>query len=211
MKVITLPLGAIETNTYVIYDDEKNAVIIDPADCADEIEKTIANYGIEPLKIILTHGHFDHILAAEELAQNYGIQVYVHSSDLELLNDTKKNLFDDFEMNGIFRKVTDIKSFEDGDTINAGSMSFKIMSTPGHTNGSCCLICDDCIFTGDTLFSGSIGRTDMPGGDYGKMKASLEKFKIMNGDFKIYPGHGEASILSRELVSNIYLADFDQI
>lgn len=211
MKVITLPLGAIETNTYVIYDDEKNAVIIDPADCADEIEKTIVNYGIQPLKIILTHGHFDHILAAEELAQNYGIQVYVHSSDLELLNDTKKNLFDDFEMNGIFRKVTDIKTFEDGDTINAGSMSFKIMSTPGHTNGSCCLICDDCIFTGDTLFSGSIGRTDMPGGDYGKMKASLEKFKMINGEFKIYPGHGEASILSRELVSNIYLADFDQI
>ncbi|MEG0614688.1 MAG: MBL fold metallo-hydrolase, partial [Oscillospiraceae bacterium] len=204
MKIYTLTLGALGTNCYIVANAENNAVIIDPASDFQEIYGSIENKNLTPQKILLTHGHFDHIMAAAELADEYKIPVYIHENDVKLLSDTDLNLFDSFDSIEDFREISAAKVLYDGDEIVQDELTFKVLHTAGHTGGSVCFICENALFSGDTLFAGSVGRTDMVGGNYENLKKSLKKIDDLTDNYKIYPGHGGATTLENERKNNIY-------
>lgn len=211
MKVTTIPVGALAENCYIISTEKNNAVTVD---CGAEPKKLLSflkENGLTLKKILLTHGHFDHIGAVEELAQKTGAEVYIHSLDVPMLSDDTLSLA---EMVGI--KCTPVTSYitvKEGDVITLDELEFRVMHTAGHTKGGVTYVCNDCIFSGDTLFCGEVGRTDFPGGSYPEIIASVAKISELEGDYKVYPGHGEASTLSAERATNPYIKgnnnDFD--
>lgn len=197
LKVARVEGGPFLTNSYVVYSTEtRDAVIIDPVE-EDELIKKIS--GLNPRLIVNTHGHFDHILANDIL----GLPVAVHSLDDALLTDPAKNL--SLQIGLAVKSPAPSILLNEGDVIEVGRHRLAVFHTPGHTEGSICLVGDGIIFSGDTLFEGSIGRTDLPGGDFGKLSRSLERLKGLAGDYIIYPGHGEPTTLVKEKRSNPYL------
>jgi len=211
MDVYTLCLGELGTNCYIVSSENKNAVIIDPADEAEKIFEFVQNKGLSPKKILLTHGHYDHILAAQDVRAKYGIPVYVHLNDKLKLSSRTENLHAVFLAQKPFKEVKEPVTFYDEEIIEQDELKFEAIHTPGHTPGSVCYICGEAVFTGDTLFKDSIGRTDFPGGSYDDILSSLERLKELEGNRKIYPGHGEATTLEREKHCNIFMKDFDDI
>jgi len=187
MDIITLTLPPIGTNCYIV-GDEKTAAVIDPASCGDKIYDAAKNAGLDIKAILLTHGHFDHIGAVDELVRLTGADVYIHAFDAVMLSDGYLNASRIF-----FGKDTvqnsKFKTVSNGDLINIGSLEFKVVHTPGHTAGSVCYFCGDAVFTGDTLFCGGYGRTDLPGGNFGDLMRSLDHLKEKTKGKTIYPGH----------------------
>lgn len=187
MNIISLNLPPIGTNCYIV-GDEKHAAVIDPASSADEIVRAAEKNGLIIKAILLTHGHFDHIGTVDELSSLVGDDVYVHALDKPMLSDGYLNasrLFygDDRVQNA------DAKAVADGDTITVGTLEFYVMHTPGHTAGSVCYFCSDAVFTGDTMFIGGCGRTDLPTGDSVALERSLAALKEKIAGKTIYPGH----------------------
>lgn len=211
MKVSVLCLGAGGTNCYIITSEKDSAVIIDPACDSAEIISAITEKQVKPKAILLTHGHYDHILAAAALVEKYAIPVYIHCDDNLKLSSITANLYARHSDLEPFCPVSEAKFIVDGDKIIVDELSFEVLFTPGHTGGSVCYRSGEAIFTGDTLFAGSIGRTDFPDGSYAKITESLARLQDLEGDFKIYPGHGKSTTLAYERQHNIFLADFDQI
>ena len=156
---------------------------------------------LEPLAILLTHGHYDHIAGVEQVREKYQIPVYVHSLDANMLTDSRANL-GDWLSTQPFQPVQEWKTVEDGDTLQFGDNTFTVIHTPGHTPGSVCLQSGDVLYTGDTLFRMSRGRTDFPGGSDAQMLESFRKLKALDGDFRVLPGHNEESTLSFEKEHN---------
>lgn len=199
MKIERYVTGAVSTNTYLLIEDDKY-LIIDPSGKAENIIKHING---KVLAILLTHGHFDHIKAVDDLYDMYQCPIYLNEGDNDLvdpISSKKTNAY--FGMHGsISRPITNISEGH----YEIGPFSFDVMETPGHTQGSIIYIFDDNIFTGDTLFKGSIGRTDLYGGNFSQLKQSLRVFNNFKHDYNIYPGHDEATTLERELKSNPYL------
>lgn len=192
MEIFTLPLGDYQTNCYLVWDEEKNCAVIDPGYEPETILKKAEEKGLSIRAILLTHGHFDHVGGVKALAQKTGAPVYINEKDLRLPPYlTAGSLY-----------YTD--AYEEGDCVSVGALRFLVMETPGHTAGSVCLRCRDALFTGDTLFAGSCGRTDL-GGSWGELTQSLRRLKGIPEDLRIYSGHGEASSLSRERRYNPYL------
>lgn len=197
MKMITLPLGALETNCYVVYDEASRVcALIDPGAMPQVILDTLAKNDLTLQKILLTHAHFDHTGALRALHEKFpDVPIYVNAQDTdETLNMSQGNLV-----------YTD--TFLDGDEISMPPLTFRVLATPGHTRGSSCLICGDTIFSGDTLFEGCCGRTDLPGGDGAQMLASLKRLAELPGDYHVLPGHGGDTTLERERRTNYYMRE----
>ncbi|MHC1693955.1 MAG: MBL fold metallo-hydrolase [Eubacteriales bacterium] len=207
MKVLTFKVGAIQTNCYLVTDEVTGkAAYVDPGDDASRLLEKLTEKGLTLDLILLTHSHFDHILAVQPLAAATGARVAVHTLDAEGVRDAGASLA------GMFGTrqtpyTGHIHELRDGDSIDCGELEFKVLHTPGHTRGSSCYICGGSIFSGDTLFDGDIGRTDLKGGSDTDMTQSLKKLKSLEGDYKVYPGHGNSTTLQRERAGNEYLRD----
>jgi len=210
MKIIKLkPQGMFAVNSYLVVSEKNNAVLIDAPEGAEGILAEIENQGVKLNKILLTHGHCDHIESVAVLAEKTGAEVFIHTNDAPKLTDSYLNLSEYFSM--YMDEVTHYEHgicVDDGDTIIEDELTFTVFHTPGHSSGSVCYILDDVMFSGDTLFRDSIGRTDMPDGNPIKLFASLktlEQFEGRHGDYRLLAGHGPESTLNREKLLNPYL------
>ena len=197
MDIRTYVMGPIATNTYVLVSGNET-IIIDPA---SKPEKMIEKLGDLDLKaVLLTHGHFDHIKACDGLYEKYHCPIYLHEDDEELARDKYSGA--DFGLvSYISCKTLPLKEGK----MKIGPFEFEVIFTPGHTPGSVIFVFDHYIFTGDTLFRGSVGRTDLKGGDARTLKESLRVFKSFKEEYFILPGHDDPSTLSFELANNWYL------
>lgn len=209
MKIIKLSsLGLFGVNSYIAVSDKNNAVLIDAPEGAETILKKLDDEMANLKFILLTHGHCDHIASAAEISRRTGAQVYVHSGDMKKLLSDRLNLTEYFSLPPT-EPVEDALPVEDGQIITLDDMDFEVLHTPGHTSGSVCYILEDNMFCGDTLFSGSIGRTDMPDGDSGVMRETLDMLREFdpNTDYRLLPGHGENSSMSVERKANPFLVN----
>lgn len=198
-KIEQLVLGMVSTNTWFLMNTEsKEMVILDPADEAERIEQKIVQMEGIPKAVLLTHGHFDHMMAAEALQQRYGISVYALREEKALLENPGMNL------SGLWANPYSFMPDQwvmDNEELSLAGFSIQVFHTPGHTAGSCCYYIkeENVLFSGDTLFAGSVGRTDFPTSDGGKMRESvhflLEKFP---DETKVYPGHNEETTIGYE-------------
>ena len=204
-SVDTLVVGPIEENCYVLKDEETGeGIIIDAGDNGQEILAYVRDNGIDIKLLVNTHGHWDHIGAVDVLREALGVQLASHREDAPRLTASEEEM----AVYSVFvgkKKPAEIL-LEDGDVINFGKSSLKVIHTPGHTKGGICLYGGGCLFSGDTLFASSVGRTDLPGGDYHEILHSVNVALAQVADeTKVYPGHGPASRMGRERRCNPYL------
>ncbi|MEA4853560.1 MAG: MBL fold metallo-hydrolase [Christensenella sp.] len=193
-------------NCYIVRaDDSSDAVVIDPGDGYDAILRQIEKQGLTVSYILLTHGHADHIAAAAELKEKYGAKIAVHKLDALMLTDPMKNL-SQFMGRAVNVGKPDIL-LEDGNIMDAAGLSFAVKHTPGHTPGGCCFIveAENIIFSGDTLFAGSMGRVDFPGSSEPDMLRSLKALAELPGDYRVLSGHGQETTLDAERRFNPYM------
>ena len=203
MKILTYRLGMYSANCYLVFDEQANkACLIDPAEYDSKIEDALDRHELSLEYIILTHGHFDHLLGANRFKEKTGAKIAAHELEAEYLENPEKSL------TGSEIIHADIL-LKDGDVLSIGDIAVKVMHTPGHTKGSSCFLCESerIMFSGDTLFKQGIGRFDLYGGDYSMLLASLKKLAAIgdNIDYKIYPGHGGTTTLGEEIAGNMYL------
>lgn len=202
MKIITVCPVSFGANCYLLISDG-HALVVDPAPSATAIQSKAEEEGAVIDGIILTHGHFDHIVSVDTLRKNLGVPLMIHEDDAEMLTDGRKNAFFDFY--GMDRKYSPAEVLlKDGDTVKVGAEEIKVIHTPGHSKGSVCFLCGDTMLTGDTLFADSIGRCDLWGGRDTQMRGSLERLRQYDGKLKILPGHGPAALLGGALDNAAY-------
>ena len=200
MKVKLLRVGPIGTNCYILEDDQTNlAAVIDPGDEPELIQEALEKEGVEVRYLLLTHGHYDHTTAVPALHRVYPqADIYIHQADA---NGAGSTLFP------LAGEVDDLKLYDEGDVIRLGDHEIQVLHTPGHSPGSVTLKVEDVLFTGDTLFAGSCGRTDLRGGSYEQIMQSLKRLGELKGDFHVCPGHEATSTLERERRSNPFLME----
>ena len=198
MKILTFILGSVRTNAFICVDTETSkCVVIDPGCDGEGIYRKIAERNLTLEYILLTHGHFDHIMAAKVIKEKTGAKIAIHAYDNEMLIDPMLSYAMQFAGSNFSCGNADV-FLNDCDEIVCGNMKFKVIHTPGHTKGSCTFMAEDALFTGDTLFAADVGRTDLHGGSEAVLQASLKKLFALPGDYRIYPGHGNFSRLSKE-------------
>lgn len=202
MKVKRLVLGVFKVNCYILSLDDTN-IIIDPGADFNTIEQYFKLENISPDFIINTHGHYDHIGAVADITGRYKIPFYIHRLEEPIISDPEKNLSSFFGKNALSFKTYNL--IDESHIRNFNDLGIEIIHTPGHTPGSIIIKYNNFLFTGDLLFKGGVGRTDLPGGEIKKIKHSLKILKNMDRDLIIYPGHGEDSILGYEFETNYYL------
>jgi len=193
LKIHKLTLGLYQTNTYIIHDDASTSCcVIDPGYEADTILSKVESLGLTLEAILLTHGHFDHVGAVRDLAADTGCRVFLCPEDALLppMFTAGKLYYTD--------------TYAEGSLLNVAGLYIHVLHTPGHTPGSVCLIAENSLFSGDTLFAGSCGRTDI-GGDWATILKSLRRLSDMEADFTVYPGHGESTTLAAEKRYNPYM------
>ena len=198
MIVKTMPVGPIGTNCYLLGDETSKAcAMIDPGGDPDDILSMIREAGFALKAILLTHGHYDHTGGVAELcAALPGVPVYLHPADAALVGGD------------VFPAVgAETTPYQDGDVVKLGKMDIEVLHTPGHTPGGVTLKVGDVLLTGDTLFQGSMGRTDFEGGSYAEIMASLGRLGRLSGDYHVLPGHMGASTLEQERKTNYYLRE----
>ena len=196
MRVKMMRVGPIGTNCYILEEDKKIAVI-DPGDEAERVLSVLKETEGAVEYILLTHGHYDHTTAVPELHEALPeAKIYIHRADANGAGNTL------FPLAG---QVEGLLFYGEGDALPLGSLTVEVLHTPGHSPGSVTLKAGEALFTGDTLFAGSMGRTDLPGGDEGEIRASLKRLGNLEGNFHVLPGHMGASELDRERRSNPYL------
>lgn len=199
MKIIKIYPRDFGCNSYILTQDGKTAVVIDCADTS--VYSACTDRGLTPVALLLTHGHFDHVGGCGAFYAN-GVPVYCGEKEKDyIFSEQNRSIF-----GGVFIPDFRIsKTFKDGEHVTLGGMNFKVISTPGHTEGGVCYAADGALFTGDTLFCGSIGRYDLPTADRGKLLASVKKLSGLDGDYKVYCGHGEDTTLENERKYNPYI------
>jgi len=204
MLLKSIVLGAIGTNCYMFADETtKQCAIVDPGDDGQLVVQMLQREGWEPVAILLTHSHFDHILGIPGIrAQWPQLPIYCHPADTANHDDTERMMGMTFPTVWSFGNVV---AYGDGDIVKIGNLSVHVLHTPGHTPGSVCLKVENHLFTGDTLFQGSMGRTDLPGGSLTKLMTSLARLGHLPGDMHVYPGHMGTSTLEQERQFNYYL------
>lgn len=196
-------------NCYVVTDEKTGkTAVIDPGGYDNQLDSVLSSVGFENIEyILLTHGHFDHIGGVEKLLSktNSNAKIAVYKSETALLNDPRRNLSIPFTGIQSAEQIKPDIMLSDGDEITLGESKFTVMHTPGHTSGSVCYICGGDIFSGDTLFRRSAGRTDFPTGSLKELMASLRKIAALDGDYMIHPGHDQETTLEEERNGNPYL------
>ncbi len=221
MLVAGFPAGAFQTNCYVVAPAAGEAcVIVDPGqDAVDDLEALLAEHRLTPVAVLLTHGHFDHTFSVAPVCDGHDVPAYLHPEDREMLADPLKGLSPDavafFGGRIAVREPREVRPLDDGAPLQLAGLALRVDHTPGHTRGSVVFTtpADDgteVVLAGDTLFAGSIGRTDLPGGDHAQMLASLRDKLLTRDDATIVlPGHGPATTIGRERASNPFLADLE--
>lgn len=205
MEIIRIVTGVYQVNTYIVYKEgHTDAVIIDPGDDVYNIIDVLNTNNLKESYIFLTHGHFDHIGAVAQLREKYNSTVGIYNTDGDMLTDEKYHGIAPNKL--ILSKEPAEIFFYDGEVLEAAGLEFKILHTPGHTGGSICIICENVIFSGDTVFFGSIGRTDFEESNHSDMLKSLKKIAELPGDYIILPGHGPQTTLEQERLHNPFFA-----
>ena len=194
MQMKTMPLGAYQTKCDLVWnEDSDRCLVIDPGYEPERVLSEVARLNKTIEAVLLTHGHFDHVGAVRTLAAETDCQVYLNEQDLSMPTQlTAGPLY-----------YTHL--YKEGDVLNLAGVKLRVIHTPGHTPGSVCLVAEDAIFSGDTLFEGSCGRTDLPGGDWATILKSLKRLAQLEGDFRVYPGHGPSTTLADEKRWNPYM------
>jgi glyoxylase-like metal-dependent hydrolase (beta-lactamase superfamily II) len=197
MLIKTLTVGQLETNCYVVTDEATNdCAIIDPGADSGAILDYVESNNLHVKAIMLTHGHFDHHLALPAVREELSAPVYICKKDAyDKSLGAREHCLEAFD---------GLRYYAEGDEIDVSALRFHVLETPGHSNGSVTLQCENALFTGDTLFSGSCGRTDL-GGSMDEMLRSLRRLSALPGDYEVYPGHAESTTLARERATNYYV------
>ena len=202
MEIYTLSPTSFGSNCYLLIS-ERSAAVVDPSVDADEIVKLAEEKDAKIEYIILTHGHFDHIFSLNTLRDKTSAPACIHKNDAEMLSDGRKNAHSFFF--GYEKKWRDAERLlSHGDKIKLGNETLEIISTPGHSKGSICLLCGDKLITGDTLFANGYGRYDLHGGDVKELFASLSSLRSLDANLTIYPGHCDSTTLGRALDNVLY-------
>ncbi len=205
MTVDRIVVGRLDVNCYIVHDGASEAVVIDPGDEFDKIDDFLRGKGLIPKYIIFTHAHYDHVCAARELKDKYRASIVMHKDERETYRRTIALCLswgfaeEDFPEPDIL--------LSDGDKIILGGGVFEVLHTPGHTPGGICLHREGALFTGDTLFKGSAGRTDLPGGDMSKLLNSLKRLAAFPADTKIFCGHEDETTIGDEVRDNPFLPE----
>ena len=194
LKVHAMALGDYQTNCYIIHDEtSKTCCIIDPGYDADVILDKLTKLGLTLEASLLTHGHFDHVGAVRELAAETACDVYIHPEDLSMPPMMTAG------------PLYYTKTYTEGSIVKLAGLEIAVLHTPGHTPGSVCLLVENAIFSGDTLFQGSCGRTDLPGGDWATIVKSLKRLAALEGNFWVFSGHGGSTTLRDEKKYSPYM------
>ncbi len=206
MKVGHVLLPVVAMNCYLAINEETNeSIIIDPGSAPERIKAAVTQSGTKPVAILLTHGHFDHAGAAKEIASEYGIKIYAHEDEKQTLENPSYNLS---AMMGKAEAYHADIFLKDDEELDMAGLHFKCLFTPGHTSGGCCFYFpkEGIVFTGDSLFCGSVGRTDYPGGSMAKLIEGIKaKLMVLPDDTICYPGHDSATTIGEERMYNMYL------
>lgn len=195
MEIRDFPVGPVQANCYLIRrDNDPQGVVVDPGGDAGFLAARCEEMGMTPAAILLTHGHFDHVGGIDGLRERWPrLPVYIHPLDTGPA----------FQFQ--WHPTGDVRDLAEGQILDLAGLTFRVLHTPGHSPGSVTFVLDGALFTGDTLFAGSIGRTDLPGGDERQILASLKRLGQLDGDFTVYPGHMRASTLENERNGNNFL------
>ncbi len=206
MIVKRMVVGPLQENTYIIGDEStKQAMVIDPGDEPDRILDEIKTNGLEVSAIVFTHAHFDHIGAAGDLKKETGAKILMHKNDEETYSLAKDQAaFWGFELDDI--PMPD-EFIDEGDEIKVGNLSFTVIHTPGHSRGSVCLLGEGIALTGDTIFQGSVGRTDFPGGSIEELKQSFKRLIELPEETQVLSGHGPETTVGREKKENFFVRE----
>lgn len=202
MKIACYASGSVGTNNYLVSDENGVSALIDCDGNPKPLFSYIEKNNLKLTHILLTHGHYDHIGSVNEVAERYGCQIVGAAKEMPLFTDTALNCS---QFVGAPVTVQPDILVHNGDKIQVGDLEFTVMETPGHTAGSICFIGKDVIFSGDTLFQGSCGRTDLPTGDWNEIKQSLKKLAQLPGEYQVYSGHGPATSLDAERRTNPFM------
>jgi glyoxylase-like metal-dependent hydrolase (beta-lactamase superfamily II) len=207
MLIRTVVVGPLQVNCYIVSDGASGkAVVIDPGDEPDMVLAAVKKDNLDVQYIICTHGHFDHIGAVVDLKQETGAKVVLHADDL-LIYDNAKPSAALWGFSADEQPAPDL-FVKDGDILEAGGLRLEVFHCPGHSPGGICLYGDGVVFTGDTLFAGSVGRTDFHGGDMGKLRESFRRLMALPDDTRVFSGHGAATTIGREKRENMFAAEF---
>ena len=205
MKIVQIPNGQFVENCYLVTDEaSRECVVIDPGEEAGLILRRITEAGVRTVAIWVTHAHLDHVMGVPRLSRETGAPIYLHPADRELYDHViQQGLAFGIRVESL---PPPDREFVPGETVRVGTVGFTVRHAPGHSPGSVCLVGDGVVFTGDVLFAGSIGRTDLTLGDPAAMSASLVRFiETLPPDTVVYPGHGPRTTLTREKQSNPFL------
>ncbi|MBZ0155503.1 MAG: MBL fold metallo-hydrolase [Alphaproteobacteria bacterium] len=207
MLIKTVVVGPLQVNCYVIGDeDSKRALVIDPGDEPDRILRIIKEAQLQVDYVICTHGHFDHVGAVVDMQNETGAKVVLHGDELPVYSLAKNMAaFWGYEIEALPGPDMTV---QEGDVLTFGRLSLEVFHTPGHSPGGICLYGENTLFTGDTLFAGSVGRTDFEGGDLSKLRDSFRRLMILPDNTEVLPGHGPASTIGREKRTNMFSAEF---
>ena len=204
MIIKAIPAGIYDANCYIVMDEKtKDAVVLDPGGDGEMLERDIKDMKANVKSILLTHGHMDHVGGVEYLSDKLNVPFYISKIDEEYMEKD----------NYVFGSIRNANGYlEDGNELSFGSLNIKVIATPGHTKGGLCFLIEDKLFTGDTLFQGSIGRTDFIGGSFPEIINSIKTKLLPLGDeIEVYPGHGPKSSIGYEKGYNMYLNDYDSL
>lgn len=206
MKIEQYCVGQVGTNCYFAVNEEtKEMLIIDPGDSAHMLAGKIQQKGLKPAAVLLTHGHFDHAMAAQELAEQFEVKIYAHEAEKKTLEQPALNVSAMIGRRDSYHADVYVK---DGEILHLGGMEIQVLHTPGHTEGGCCYYLENekVLFSGDTLFCMSVGRTDFPGGSMAKIVGSIkEKLMALPDQVKVYPGHMDLTTIGMERAQNPFL------